>query len=206
MSDDTPVTLPPGWTIPSAPPAPPRAADPPAAAARPPAPRFSATRAASAPRHRPQPAAPARRGPGRTGHGFGLRALARRPRSWLIAYLLVLAAIAFWPVPVDSGAGRLLAAVTRVFPLLTYPRIEFGANILLFVPFGLLLAFMVRGRRHLVLPIAFLATVSIEAVQSVVLGARTASLLDVIANTAGACVGLLIAELVDLRRPTPPRT
>jgi hypothetical protein len=56
----------------------------------------------------------------------------------LSAYVIALALIAFWPAPVDSGAGPLLRAVTRVFPLLTYARIEFGANILLFVPLGFL--------------------------------------------------------------------
>lgn len=130
----------------------------------------------------------------------GFAALRRDPRAWLAAYLLVLTAIAFWPVPVDSAAGPLLRLVTRIVPVLTYHRIEFGANVLLFVPLGLLLALILSRRRYLVVPIAVIATVMIEGGQGILLGARTASVLDVIANTAGACIGLVVAELVTWRR------
>ncbi|WP_244946435.1 VanZ family protein [Microbacterium saccharophilum] len=132
----------------------------------------------------------------------------RDPRAYLALYLAVLAAVAFWPSPVDQGAGPLLRVVTRLIPVLTYPRIEFAANIALFVPFGLLLALIITRNRWLVLPIAFLATVTIECVQAVALGARTPSVLDIIANTAGACLGMLAAAAIevlrDARTPPPP--
>ncbi|MGB4778213.1 VanZ family protein [Microbacterium sp.] len=133
----------------------------------------------------------------------------RRPQAWLIGYLVLLTAIAFWPVPVDSGAGPLLRLITRILPMLTYHRIEFSANILLFVPFGLLVALLLPRRRYLVLPIAIIAAMLIESTQGVLLGARTASLLDIVANTTGACAGLLLAELIEWRgrardRPRPP--
>lgn len=140
----------------------------------------------------------------------GLRPAAsmrRDPRAWLVAYVMLLTGIAFWPVPVDSGAGPLLRAITKLFPILTYGRIEFGANILLFVPLGLLLALILRRRRYLVLPIALIATVAIEAVQGVLLGARTSSLLDVVADATGACVGLVVVEAIEAagrRRAKPP--
>lgn len=114
------------------------------------------------------------------------------PAVWLVVYGVALALVALWPVPVDSGSRVFLKAVTRAVPWLTYPRIEFGANILLFVPLGLLLALLLGRSRHLVLPIAITITVTIESLQAVLLTRRTASLLDVVANTAGACVGLLI--------------
>ena len=41
----------------------------------------------------------------------------RDARAWLVAYGVAVALIGFWPVPVDSGAGPLLRAVTAVFPL-----------------------------------------------------------------------------------------
>lgn len=133
----------------------------------------------------------------------------RSPRAWLSAYVIALALIAFWPVPVDSGAGPLLRAVTRVFPLLTYARIEFGANILLFVPLGFLLTLILARDRWLVMPIAFLTTVTIETGQAIALSARTPSVLDIIANTAGACLGIVLAVFAEALarartdRPTP---
>lgn len=134
------------------------------------------------------------------------RSLVRNPRAYLALYLAALAAIAFWPSPVDQGAGPLLGAITRVFPMLTYPRIEFGSNIALFVPLGFLLTLIVTSRRWLILPIAILATVTIECVQALALGARTPSMLDIVANTAGACLGMLLAAFAEILRDsrTPP--
>ena len=121
-------------------------------------------------------------------------AAAPRMRSiaaWILgAYLVALTLIAFWPSPVDAGAGPLIRLVTRVVPMLTYARLEFGANILLFVPLGVLLTLILRDRA-LVLPIAIVLTLAIESVQGVLLDRRTPSELDMVANTAGACIGLL---------------
>ncbi len=133
----------------------------------------------------------------------------RSARAWLSAYVIALALIAFWPVPVDSGAGPLLRAVTRLFPLLTYARIEFGANILLFVPLGFLLTLILARDRWLVMPIAFLTTVTIETGQAIALAARTPSVLDIVANTAGACLGIVLAvfaETLARARTEPPTT
>ena len=123
--------------------------------------------------------------------------LLRDPRTSLIAYIVALALIAFWPTHVDEGAGPLLRTITRLVPFLTYPRIEFGANVMLFVPLGLLLTLILTRHRWLVLPIAFVATVTIEAMQAAVLDARTPSILDIIANTAGACLGMIIAAVAE---------
>ena len=111
--------------------------------------------------------------------------------AWILgAYLVALTLIAFWPSPVDAGAGPLIRLITRVVPMLTYARLEFGANILLFVPLGVLLTLILRDRA-LVLPIAIVLTLAIESVQGVLLDRRTPSELDMVANTAGACIGLL---------------
>jgi VanZ family protein len=117
-------------------------------------------------------------------------------RVVLTLYGISLAMIALWPVPVDSGAGGFLRRVSRVLPLLTYPRIEFSANILLFVPLGVLLMLILR-RRYLILPIAIVVTVAIECSQALLLDKRTPSVLDILANTAGACLGMLIVAAVE---------
>ena len=117
-------------------------------------------------------------------------------RVVLTLYGISLAMIALWPVPVDSGAAGFVRRVTRVLPMLTYPRIEFSANILLFVPLGVLLMLILR-RRYLILPIAIAVTVAIECSQGLLLDKRTPSVLDIIANTAGACLGMLIVAAAE---------
>ena len=121
----------------------------------------------------------------------------RIARLLLAGYVLTLAFIAFWPAPVDSGAGPLLRAITRVVPWLTYSVIEVGANVLLFVPFGILLTMVLARRRMLVLPIALAATILIETAQWLLLADRTPALSDVVANLAGAAVGLIITVLFE---------
>lgn len=131
----------------------------------------------------------------------------RNPHTWLVVYLVVLAAIAFWPSHVDRGLIPLLTWLAGVAPPLTYPRVEFAANIALFVPFGVLLMFILR-RRYLIVPLVLVASVGIEAVQSLMGGRRTPSVLDVVANVAGACVGMLAVALVQwlrARRRARPR-
>lgn len=159
-------------------------------------PRAAAPDPESTPGAEPGPRAAPAPPPGHTG----LAAVVRNPRTWLFVYAGTLAAIAFWPVPVDSGAGALLRLITRVAPVLTYARIEFGANVLLFVPLGLLLSLILPGRRWRVLPIALAVTVTIECVQALLLGARTASVLDIVANTAGAAIGMTAAAFIHARR------
>lgn len=124
----------------------------------------------------------------------------RIARILLALYVLTLALIAFWPVPVDRGAGPLLRAITRAVPWLSYSMIEVGANVLLFVPFGILLALVLSLRRMLVMPIALAVTVLIESVQWLLLADRTPALSDIIANLAGAAAGLTIVLLVERLR------
>jgi hypothetical protein len=122
----------------------------------------------------------------------------------LVAYLVAAALVAFWPVPVDSGATGFLHRIEQALPWASYRRLEFGANIVFFVPFGWLLSILLDRSRHLVLPIGIVTTVTIEAIQGELLSQRTASIYDVLANTTGTCVGMLIAALWARRRATAP--
>ena len=123
----------------------------------------------------------------------------RDPRVWLAIYALALAAIAFWPVPVDSGMGGLLGAISAAVPWLSYTVIESVANVLMFVPLGVLLAAALPRRRTLVAPIALVVTVLIELSQALFLDQRTPSLGDIIANLAGAVIGLGIVVVTERR-------
>ncbi|GAB3630711.1 hypothetical protein GCM10027421_00640 [Microbacterium shaanxiense] len=125
-----------------------------------------------------------------------------------VVYAVALLLVAFWPVPVDTSAAKLLGWVTEHFPVLTYRRIEFAANILLFVPFGALLALLMPEMRYLVLPLGLLVSGGIEIGQAVFLSARFATYSDVIANVAGACIGLVLVVIGETwarhRRPGVP--
>ncbi|GAB6859028.1 hypothetical protein JCM13591A_31330 [Microbacterium xylanilyticum] len=120
----------------------------------------------------------------------------RRALPWLLVYAVALILIAFWPQHVDRGMGSVLHRVTSVLPVLTYTRIEFCANVLLLVPVGILLRILITRRRYLVVAIGFFVSGVIETVQGLFLPGRTASVSDLVANTVGACIGLLIVEAV----------
>ncbi len=120
-------------------------------------------------------------------------------RTALIVYAAVLALIGLWPSRVDDPAGSFLRGLTHVIPWATYARIEFGANILLFAPFGVLLA-LILTQRYLILPIALVTTVAIESLQALVLARRVPSVMDIVANLTGACIGLLIVVFLEWSR------
>ncbi|KAA9087290.1 VanZ family protein [Microbacterium radiodurans] len=124
----------------------------------------------------------------------------RTGATLLVAYVVTLAFIALWPEPVDRGVSPLLHRLDEIVPWITYNRVEVTANVALFVPYGALLTFALGRSSHLVLPVAIVTTVGIEAAQTL-LPERTTSVVDIIANTTGACLGLLAASAaVALRR------
>ncbi|WKK70812.1 hypothetical protein Q0F99_13705 [Rathayibacter oskolensis] len=68
-----------------------------------------------------------------------------------VLYLGLLAAIAFWPTPVDAPAAGILARAIgwlgrHGLGWIDYGVVESSANVLLFVPFGLLGALLLRAR------------------------------------------------------------
>lgn len=128
--------------------------------------------------------------------GSGLDRL-RRWVPWLmLSYLVALAFIAFWPVPVDQAAhDSLLAFIDWLQEhgapgWVRYGLVEFVANIALFVPVGLFVMIVagVRGGWLAVL-VGFAASCTIELGQLIFLPDRFATLADVLANTVGAAVG-----------------
>jgi glycopeptide antibiotics resistance protein len=83
-----------------------------------------------------------------------------------------------------------------------YIALEFGANIAMFVPFGVLvwLAFG-RPRWWIVMLLGFATTVTIELVQ-LSLPTRFSTVSDVVANTLGTAIGLGIVRVVAARTVT----
>ena len=127
-------------------------------------------------------------------------------RVGIVLYLLVPAVLTLAPRRPDAGARDFERAVDAITTWLTAGRVEVSqvelevlANVLLLVPLGLLLAFAApRLPLSLLLAVAALLSLSIETLQYLLLPGRVATLVDVLANTGGAAIGLVLAA--DLRR------
>ncbi len=122
-----------------------------------------------------------------------------------VLYLVVLAVIAMWPSHVDSGinvvdgtfVGRWLLAQNLSYAQ-AYDLIQFSANVLLYLPLGVLAMLVApRTRWWHAVAVALAVSTVFELLQAMLRPGRTADASDVIANTLGAAVG---AGLVVLMR------
>nr|WP_237399269.1 VanZ family protein [Rathayibacter iranicus] len=126
------------------------------------------------------------------------RSLTRLTLALGTPYLIALAFIAFWPTPVDAGLRGDLTRATAWFArhglaAVNYSLIESGANVVLFIPLGLLVALHVRARlAWIAVAVGALTSCLIELGQLLFLAARFATLEDVAANTTGAALGALV--------------
>jgi VanZ family protein len=119
------------------------------------------------------------------------------------AYLLALALIALWPSHVDedldivgSGPARLMIEHLNLSASQAYDSIEFAANVLLFVPLGVLtLTALPRQRWVRGVALAAAASIAIELAQTIALPERTASWRDIIANSTGGAIGVLTVAI-----------
>jgi glycopeptide antibiotics resistance protein len=127
-----------------------------------------------------------------------------QPRFWqaiLASMLVPLALVAFWPSPVDQPVQGELAGFLIVIHALgmpgwvNYSFIEATANVLLFVPVGVLSSQAFPGKRLWQLG-AFGLVVSgcMELGQQLFLHDRFASPSDLVTNTVGTVIGALAAR------------
>lgn len=116
-----------------------------------------------------------------------------------IPFLAGLALLTLTPRRIEEAAPNILDLVLSTahrlgWESLDFTRLEIIANVLVFVPVGIL-AFLVIPRRWW--PVAiFLGpalSLTIEIVQRVALPHRAATITDVIANSGGAAIGVFIA-------------
>jgi len=135
-------------------------------------------------------------------------------RRWTLAialaYVGVLALIAFWPTPVDRPMSSQLAAALAYLHRHGIPRwvdynfVESAANVVLFVPFGLLAAALLPRRTWwYALLLGFAASCAIELGQLIFLSSRFASWADIGANTFGAALGVFFTVVFRGRRSRP---
>lgn len=110
---------------------------------------------------------------------------------------------------ISSAVDRLIAwfALRPSTAWITYERVEFGANIAMFVPLGVLVVLWFGVRGWWAAPLVGLATSGvIEGSQLLFLPSRFPTVSDLVANTLGATAGmLLMLLLVFLLAPSPVR-
>lgn len=122
-------------------------------------------------------------------------------KALFIAYLVALAFVVFLPSREASTVTGFVGVIAGWLSVLGLPKdaagiaVEFIANIVMFVPFGLFVRLLKPALWNW-WPLALLAAVSsgtIEVVQLLVPG-RVTALSDVVANTLGALAGLAVAK------------
>jgi glycopeptide antibiotics resistance protein len=117
-------------------------------------------------------------------------------------YLGVVAWLTLGPQPIGlvkaGGIFDLLAIFQRhtATAWISYPAVEFAANVALFVPIGVLLL-LIAGRRWWWLAIlsGMLLSASIEIAQLFIPG-RVSDVRDLVSNSIGAFVGVLAALVI----------
>lgn len=117
--------------------------------------------------------------------------------------LIPLAFIAFWPSPVDQPVQGQLTGVLDILHRfgvpgwLNYTFVEAAANVLLFVPLGIVssLAFPKKYWWQIA-ALGLLVSGCIELGQLLFLHDRFAALSDNVTNTAGSTIGALVVVLL----------
>lgn len=132
----------------------------------------------------------------------------RLTRVWALAlgipFLVGLAVLTLTPSRVERAMPNLLYLVLDTahrlgWGSLDFARLEIIANILVFVPVGIL-AFVLLPRRvwPLALLVGPLLSLGVETAQRVALPHRAPTVTDVVANSTGALVGVVFAVLCTL--------
>ncbi|MEV7663026.1 VanZ family protein [Paenarthrobacter sp. NPDC089316] len=122
-------------------------------------------------------------------------------RIALGAYLGVVATVGFWPIPVDKPISAPLLSVLEYLHRqgapgwIDYHFVEMSANVAMFVPFGIFSAMALPSKRgwHLLIYAVGASTV-VELGQLLFLPERYYSLLDLVTNTLGAVIGIIVAR------------
>lgn len=120
----------------------------------------------------------------------------------LATFALIIAVITLWPGPPDPDGQSWLREFLRhghaygIPGWITFGRVEFASNIVMFMPVGFFGALALSRHRWLVVPAAAVASAGIETVQAMALPLRYGTVRDVISNTLGALLGYLLAAAV----------
>lgn len=121
----------------------------------------------------------------------------------LVAYVGIVFSATLSPTPLDQGYD---SAIDKVLTVLHrngvpnwfgYSRLEFTANIAMFMPLGFLAAMLLPARIWwLALLLCPALSIAIEVTQATMLSSRFATITDVMSNSLGAVIGILIAVVL----------
>jgi glycopeptide antibiotics resistance protein len=121
----------------------------------------------------------------------------------VLVYGLLVAFATMWPTPLDQGfessIEKLLEVLHRngVPAWFGYNKLEFSANVVMFIPLGFLSSMLLPVRAWwLALIICPGLSVAIELTQAFALSARFATVSDVVSNSVGALIGALVAVAI----------
>jgi glycopeptide antibiotics resistance protein len=122
-----------------------------------------------------------------------------------LAYLAFVGWLTLGPQPFDDPDGLLFSALAffgrhEETSWITYNGLEFTANIGMFLPIGLFLV-LLFGRRlwWLAMSLGFGLTVVIETAQ-LFLPSRVSDPRDIVANTCGAVLGVIVGLVLTARK------
>ena len=135
-----------------------------------------------------------------------------------VAYLGLVGVLTLAPMP-EHGRDSIIWRLVKIFeryPMtlwLDFATVEFLANVAMFVPLGVFFVLLLgRGRWWLAILFGFVLTIAIELVQQV-LPSRVSDPRDLVANSIGATLGVLVALVVTAAKArrlkahrTSPRT
>ena len=127
----------------------------------------------------------------------------RRP-VWVLwaigVYIVAVAVVVLSPVSYGAIVHAIGDGIRDILGISSFGSgwIEFGANVLMFVPLGFLLTLLLRNHWYGVV-LALVLSAGVELAQ-IVIPARQPSLRDVVANLLGAAVGAALAWIIVLRR------
>ena len=116
-------------------------------------------------------------------------------------YLGVVGFLTLGPQPLDEGTDSLVWKLLSFFARypslhITYSTLEFAANVAMFVPVGLFFLLLLGRRRWwLAIVLGVLLTCAIEFTQLFLPG-RVSDVRDIMSNSVGAFVGVIIALIV----------
>jgi len=125
----------------------------------------------------------------------------------LAVYLLGVARVTLWPEPAPDDTFDIVRAVldwleAHGIPL-SYAGLESAANVVMFVPFGILVGLLLPRRPPwTVIALGAGTSVAIELAQLAFLPSRVSDPRDVVANTLGAAVGVGLLRLWTARTTT----
>jgi glycopeptide antibiotics resistance protein len=112
-------------------------------------------------------------------------------------YVIALAVIALSPVSPIRGLDLSQELDSAGLGWVTYTQLESFANVLLFVPFGLLIALLVPTQWWWVVVVGLVVVAGgIELGQALFLPGRVPSIDDVLANSTGGAIGVGIAAII----------